>query len=77
KLVVDDSGRVWVREYRSPLRADSVPDRWHVVDRHGEWIATLTMPDSIRFVGVRANDAVVIERADDGTEALQVRKIVR
>jgi hypothetical protein len=75
KLVVDDSDRVWVREYRSSLIADSVPNRWHVVTRSGEWVATLTLPDREHLVVVRGGDAVVIERAEDGTEALEVRKI--
>lgn len=75
QLLLDDTARLWVREYRSPLVTETTPNRWHAVDATGAALGVLVLSPTDELLGVHGNEAIVVHHADDDTESLQVRRI--
>jgi hypothetical protein len=76
RLILDDSSRVWVREYQSNVVETPVPGRWHMTTADGSTVAVLTLPATDSLLFVRGSDAVLVHRAADDTESLEVRRVL-
>ncbi len=75
RLLLDDQGGVWVREYLMPLDADSSHKAWHFTAPDGTAGGTLVLAASDELVVVRGREAYVARNADDGTTQLDVVEI--
>jgi hypothetical protein len=74
-LILDDNSRLWISDYHSPLEKQPTPTRWRVINQSGGLLGMLTLGQGDNLVAVRGNEAVIIHRAEDDTESLQVRRI--
>lgn len=73
RLVADDSGRLWLGDYRDPMAPTR---RWRILDPSGAPLATATLPARFLATDVRG-DMVFGSAVDDlGAERVEAWRIV-
>lgn len=75
RLVLDDEGNAWVREYRAPF--DEGDARWQVIDPAGAWLAEVFLPGDLQVTHITADRVLGIHRDDLDVESVRLHHLRR
>lgn len=73
RLVADDSGRLWLGDYRDPIAPSR---RWRILDPSGAPLATATLPARFLATDVRGDVVFGVAVDDLGAEKVEAWRIV-
>lgn len=68
--VVDEEGNLWMRSYRASF--DEGPSDWYVVDREGVWVATATLPGTLRATRITRDHVLGVFQDELGVESVRI-----
>lgn len=84
-FLVDDQGFFWIRDYDPSIHA--VPygglqgagagGQWSILDREGNHVGTITVPDDFEPLGVHGPQLVGVRRDEFDVESVRVYRIER
>ena len=84
RLIVDDEGNLWVREYPDvvgwnptgrDLDRDGAPENWWVFDPDGKLLGSIVVPAMLRILSVQQGSLVAIAFDENDVEQLHLYRI--
>lgn len=75
--LLDDSGRIWVSQFRPTTHDWNEQDRWHVLDPSGAPLARLQLPPSARLAAVKGSSVALVVRDELDVEHVRVFELVQ
>jgi hypothetical protein len=75
RVLVDANGYIWLREDVGSERANSVDQRWLVLDETGPWLGVVTTPKGFTIHQITDSEIVGVWRDVDGVEYVRVYAI--
>jgi hypothetical protein len=74
RVLVDDSGNIWVLEYS--VRLDQ-PSRWSIFSREGEWLGNVLTPIGLRVEAIGRDWILGVWRDAEGAERIRMYALTR
>lgn len=75
RVLVDDSGRIWMSQFPMIIEPEVEPSRWLVLDPEGNPLGRLAIPPGQRLITVRGDRALLITEDADGIPTVIVTRV--
>ncbi len=73
RFLAVDNGQIWLQRYP---RADSLPDRWIVLDRNGAFVDHVSLPRRFSLLSITNNHLLGVMRDEDGVQHVRIVRYV-